>query len=229
MKILRIYVRFLGDADMELFIRTTKIRKPRLKSAAVGLLLAVLTSGGVSVFAHGGEDHGDEKAQPQTTAKGTVSRTARAGDLEVMIKHPQLEPDTELHGRLFITKFATNEPVEGSDISAEIESLDGSIQPVPVEKTDTKGSYTLAIPATPEGNYTVRVKLTADGKADTVSFSSVKFEHPAAETSGSGFAWLTTILFLLAGIAVLGMFACLVYFVWRLAGEKQVSDEAITV
>lgn len=200
-----------------------------LRGLAVALLLSVvvLLDGGSRAFAHGGE--GDEKPQVQTTGKGSVTRSARIGDFEVLLKHSKLEPDTAMQGSLFVTKFETNEPVGGSDIIVEIESADGSVATLPVEKTETAGSYKLMIPAVPEGTYTMRVKLTTGAKVDTASFSGVKFEHPAAETSGSGTAWLITILFVLSGIFVFGLFAGLVYFVWRWADREQVSDEAITV
>ena len=62
------------------------------------------------IFAHGGEDHGDAKPAVTSNQKGMVARTARAGEFEILLKHSPLEPDTETAAKLFITRFATNEP-----------------------------------------------------------------------------------------------------------------------
>ncbi|MGI8467163.1 MAG: hypothetical protein ACR2N3_01800, partial [Pyrinomonadaceae bacterium] len=64
----------------------------------------------VPVFAHGGVDDEKPAATPVSNQKGMVVRTARAGDFEVLLKHSLLEPDTETAAKLFITRFATNEP-----------------------------------------------------------------------------------------------------------------------
>ena len=70
-------------------------------------LSAVLTA---PVSAHGGEDHGDTKPAVTSNQKRIITRTARTGDFEILLKHSPIEPDTETAAKLFITNFATNEP-----------------------------------------------------------------------------------------------------------------------
>jgi len=126
-----------------------------------------------SVSAHGGEDHGE--AKPKTTAsdKGIVSHTARLGDFELMLKHPQMLPDTATAARLFVTEFETNESVDKATPAIEIESANGSITQAAVEKSDAPGSYSVKIPVLPQGSYTIRARLGYDGEIDTATFSGV--------------------------------------------------------
>lgn len=211
-------------------MNSTAMKVLRKKIGVAGIFIFFAMSlGNTIVYAHGGEDHGDAKPQTQTTGKGTVLRIARVGDLEIMIRHFLLEPDTAVQGRLFITKFETNEAVDGSNVKVEIESVNGSVTAIPVEKSDSAGSYLLKMPALPEGAYTLRAKLDAGGKTDTATFSGVRVEHPPTAVNEPGTSWLRIILMLLAGSVFLAMFGGLIYFVWRFAGSEQVVDEAVTV
>ena len=79
-----------------------------------------------AALAHGGEDHGDQKPQTTATEKGIVVQTKRIGDIELMLKHPELLPDTATEGKLFLTKFESNEPAGNTLPVIEIESSNGS-------------------------------------------------------------------------------------------------------
>ena len=81
----------------------------RLALAVAFFLIFALSGNALQIFAHGGEDHGDQKPKTETTGQGTVSRVVRLGDLEVMLKHPVFAPDTATAARLFVTKFETNQ------------------------------------------------------------------------------------------------------------------------
>lgn len=183
------------------------------------------------IFAHGGEDHGDEKPKVATTTKGIVSRNARLGDFEVTLKTPVLEPDATTTARLFITKFETNEAVGDGVPTMEIESSGGAVVQVAVEKTDVAGSYNLKIPALAEGNYTIRTSLKSAKGSDTATFSNVAVAHSEATNAATSGAtsWLGTILLFLVGAIVLGLFGGLFYFAWRMAtGKKQIGEEAVS-
>ena len=192
-------------------------------TAALLLSVALSMTGGVSrVFAHGGEDHGDEKPKTETTTKGTVSHTSRVGDLELMIKHPELEPDTATSGRLFITEFATNAPADKAAPTVEIESGNGAVTQVTIEKTDAVGSFAIKIPALPAGTYTMRAKLTFNGETDTSTFSGVEVKATGAVSSEGFASWVRTALAALAALFVLSLFGALVYFALRgVRGEQQ--------
>ncbi|MGI8882733.1 MAG: hypothetical protein ACR2IA_00620 [Pyrinomonadaceae bacterium] len=181
-----------------------------------------------SVSAHEGEDHGDEKPKAPTTTAGTISRTARLGDVEIMLKHPLLEPDTAAAARLFITKFATNEPFDDANPAVEIEPANGgSVTGIAVEKIEAGGSYILKIPAFPEGAYTIRVKANVGGKIDTTTFSGVEIaHHEAAETSGG--SWLQTLLIGFLLIIGLALFGGLIYFAVKIIRNTQSIEETVS-
>lgn len=189
--------------------------------------LLILLAGGPKVAAHGGEDHGDQKPKTETTSKGSVLRTTRVGDYEVTVKHPPLEPGMQATGSLFVTRFATNEPVDAGAVHVAVEAEGGSITDVAVEKSSTAGGYTLNVPALTEGEYALRVTLAPDGKASTATFSDLEV-HGASAASGSSASWtgwLVTALFLIVGAA---LFAGLVYLSVRVAGRQTFSEEAVS-
>lgn len=191
--------------------------------------LAFWGSGGISkVFAHGGEDHGDEKPKTATTATGTISRTARIGDFEIMIKHPPLEPDAGVAARLFVTKFATNEPFADANPAVEIESASGAVTEIPVAKTESPGAYALKIPALPEGAYTMRAKTTVGGKTDTATFSGVEVAHQEAAAQNGGGSWLRTALTALLFLGALALFGALVYLAARAVKNKPLREETVS-
>ncbi|MDQ3062692.1 MAG: hypothetical protein M3R14_07490 [Acidobacteriota bacterium] len=203
----------------------------KLRSLATALLLSfalALFGNATQVLAHGGEDHGDEKPKTATTTAGTISRTARLSDFEIMLKHSPLEPDAAATGRLFITRFATNEPVGDANPAIEIESATGLVTEIPVEKTDAIGSYVARIPALPEGTYTVRTKaVAASGKTNTATFSGVEIAHQeaAAETGSS---WTQTALMVILFLVALALFGGLAYFALRVFKNKPLGEETVS-
>lgn len=207
-----------------------RVKKQKLVWALWLPLMLFLFGNAPEILAHGGEDHGDAKPKVAATEKGIVSRSAKLGDYEVTLKTPTFEPDTASSGRLFITKFETNEAFGEGSPAVEIESSNGgAIEQAAVEKTDAAGSYSVKIPALPEGNYTVRVSLKTAKGGDTATFSNVEVAHSAGEIAvGSASSWLGAILLFLAGAVVLGLFGSLFYFAWRMAGEKRIGEETIS-
>lgn len=193
------------------------------------MILLILSGNFSDISAHGGEDHGETKAKTETTAKGTVSRSARLGELEILLKHPLLLPDQPAAGRLFLTRFQTNEPFTQVSAEMEIESANNFVTPVTLEKTETPGVFTIKIPALPEGNYTVRAKLTHNGETDTATFSDLEIKNqplPADETE------MSRAQTLLAGFIfsiVLALFGALFYYVLRAdSPEKTVRKETVS-
>jgi hypothetical protein len=196
------------------------------KKFAIALFLLAFWLFGTSaqIFAHGGEDHGDQKPKATTSDKGTVTRSARLGEYELTLKHQFLEPDTSVSAKMFLTKFKTNEAVDNAAAKIEIESaVDGSVTEAAVEKTETAGSYNVKIPALPQGVYTVRARLTYGGETDTATFSNVEVAPaPSAAVDGSAMSLARTALIAFVFALVLALFGGLIYFVWNFAGA---SDE----
>jgi hypothetical protein len=195
-----------------------------LRRAAAAALSSLFFLAGVSsVAAHGGEDHGDEKPKTATTDKGTVTRSMRLGSYEITFKHPALAPDQAASGKIFVTKFDTNEAATEATPAVEIEAANGAVSEAAVEKTDAAGSFAVKMPALAEGVYAIRVKLTYAGETDTATFSGVEVSSEAAgNAAGGASSWISTVLLFLLAAIILGAFAGLFYLVWKTAGGERV-------
>lgn len=205
-------------------------RGNRTKSIAAWLAVASMI---VSVFsqmayAHGGEDHGDTQPKVTTSEKGSVSRSSRIGKIEIMVKHPVLEPDVATAGNLFITDYQTNSAYGKADVAVEVESASGTTTTVSAVKAEQAGVFGLKIPALPEGSYTMRVKVTYDGATDTVTFSGVSVEHPTSGDRETGMSWLRTALLALTGSLVLILFAGLFFVLWRSSDTQEIQGETVS-
>lgn len=197
---------------------------------ATSFLIFAILGNLPQVFAHGGEDHGDAKPKTQTTDKGTVLHSSRLGDLEVMLKHPLFKPDTAMAARLFVTKFETNEAFKDVAPAVEIESANGSVTQGVIEKSETAGVFSVKFPALPEGNYTIRTKLTHDGETDTATFSGVEVKNQLlTEVENGGISWLRTFSIGFVFLIVLGLFGALSYFVLRFSSTGEpINNETIS-
>lgn len=183
------------------------------------------------IFAHGGEDHGDAKPAVASNQKGIITRTARAGDFEILLKHSPLEPDTATAAKLFITNFATNEPFADVNPIVEITAKDGKTFEASEVKAEAPGSFSFKLPPLPEGGYTVLAKLNAAGRTDSATFSGIVVEHSeaAASSSASG-SWLRTALMILTAAVILGLLGGLIFYAFRFAPNGPVSsEEAVSV
>ncbi len=190
---------------------------------------ALLFGSALQIFAHGGEDHGDQKPKASTNEKGTVTRTARLGEYELTFKHPFFVPDSATSVKLFVTRFQTNEPIEKASARIEIESANGSFTEASIEKTETAGSYKVKIPALPQGTYTVRAKLTYGGETDTATFTGVEVAPAPIAPAESNLSWARTALISFVFALVLALFGGLIYFVWHFAdGGESLKEESVS-
>ena len=201
----------------------------RFGLGAAFFLFFTLSGNAPQIFAHGGEDHGDQKPKTETTGKGTVSRFIRLGDLEVMLKHPVFAPDTAATALLFVTKFETNQGFADVAPAIEIESSSGSVTATKIEKTDTAGIFNVSFPALPNGTYTIRAKLTHGGETDTATFSGVEITNAPVTSAESGaMSWARTVLIGFIFTIVLALFGGLIYFVLRLGAGEPLNEETVT-
>jgi len=175
---------------------------------ALSILLAI-TIGGAEVFAHGGEDHGDQKAPVVSKGTNMIVRVARAGDLEVVIKDPPIEPDKETAARIFITHFATNEPVSGAKV---VVVLQGS---APVEvaagPSTTPGMYDVKLPPLPQGQYKLLARIEHDGENMTAEYGSLAVAPLPVSPSSALATWARTALLILGGLTVLVILGAFIY------------------
>jgi hypothetical protein len=198
-----------------------------ITSSKLVLALMILFLGSTTSFvqAHGGEDHGDQKPKTTSNEKGTVSHSTRLGDVELMIKHPALEPDVATQAQLFVTNFETNEPVGNVAAAVEIESANGAVTTATVEPGAQPGVYNIKLPAFPEGNYVVRARITYKGETDTATFSGVRVEPRAVATKGGASSWLASAGILIVFGFVVTLLAGLGFLVWNFAGKGAVRNE----
>lgn len=87
------------------------------------LLAAVLSLPLTSVFAHGGEDHGEAQALP-TNTRSLPSAEAKSTDFELFT---QLQGDTLT---VYLDSYSDNQPVIGASIEVESEAFKASLQAV---------------------------------------------------------------------------------------------------
>jgi len=208
-------------------------RRSTTKRVRAGLVLGLLglfLSSTIVVLAHGGEDHGDQKPKTTSNAKGTVTHSTRLGDLEVMIKHPTLEPDLATQGQMFVTSFATNEPVAKVAAAVEIETSNGLVMTANVEGAGQPGVYILRIPALPQGTYVVRANLTYKGETDTATFSAFQVEPKAIAADGGSPTFLRSAGILVVFGSVIVLLAGLGFLVWNVTDRSSIrNEEAVSV
>lgn len=197
--------------------------------AMIFLLSFCLFGNAAQILAHGDEDHGEAKPATATTTAGTITRTAQLGEYEIMLKHSLLEPDAAAAGRLFITKFSTNEAADNATPALEIESASGAVTQIAVEKTAAVGSYVARIPALTDGTYTIRTNLTHGGETDTATFSGVEIKHQETAAAATGSSWTQTALMVLLFAVALGLFGGLAYFAVRVFKNKPLGEETVSV
>ncbi len=215
---------------MNLFGQKTSTATKRRRAGLTLVLLVLFSSSTNVVWAHGGEDHGDQKPKTTSSAKGTVSHSTRLGDLEVMIKHPTLEPDVATQGQMFVTSFATNEPVGNVATAVEIETSTGLVMTANVEGGGQPGVYNLRIPALPKGTYVVRANLTYKGETDTATFSAFQVQPKALAADGQLPSFLRSAGILTVFGLVIVLLAGLGFMVWNTTGRGSIrNEEAVSV
>jgi len=183
---------------------------------SVVLLVLLMSSLAPAIFAHGGEDHGDKK--PAVTAgTGMIARTARAGDYEVLLKHPALEPLREHAARIFITRYDTNEPVKDAAVKLGIASKEGAPVYVNAKPSPRPGEFEIVLPPLDLGSYKLSVDATAGGANGTAELGAVAVEEAKAmpgTESGNAFGVWGTLLWLM-GVAALAMVSLKGFLAWR--------------
>lgn len=192
-----------------------------------GLLIILFTSS-TSILAHGGEDHGDKPAQTTASTKGTITHTKRIDDIEVTLKHPELVPDTASSGKLFLTQFQTNGPLDGATAVIEFEGTDGSVVHTVVAKTDEPGIFTVSVPALTQGAYVIRATITTKGQTDTATFSGVEVRSAATGITGSLYGWARSLLVGVVFLLLASLFIALIYLIMRTSASQEIEGEALS-
>jgi len=158
------------------------MKHERLSVALLALLILALAP---VIFAHGGEDHGNKKPVA-ATGTGMIARTARAGDYEVLLKHPALEPLHEHTARIFVTRYDTNEPVKDAAVKLGITSKEGAPVNVNAKPSSRPGEFEIVLPPLDQGSYNLSVDVTVGGTNGTANYGTVTVEEAKATTTESG-------------------------------------------
>lgn len=193
--------------------------------------IAVFIISPATVFAHGGEDHGDQK--PQTVSPGTnmIVHVARAGDFEIVIKHSPVEPDKEMVARVFVNRFANNEPVTGAKPVVTLTN-DGS-SPVDLTATasTTPGMYEVKLPPLPKGQYKLAARIESNGETKTASLSTLEVTPQPVAASATIASWARTALIalaLLVGLGVIGFIGLVIYRASQASRRARITGETAT-
>lgn len=200
----------------------------RKKIAAFSMLIVITTSLSSSVFAHGGEDHGDQKAPTVSAGTNMIVHVARAGDFEIVIKHAPVDPDKEMVARVFVNRFANNEPVTGAK-PVIILTSDGS-SPVELTATasSTPGMYDVKLPPLPKGQYKLAARVDSNGESKTASLSALEVApQPVAATAVIA-SWARTglmVLGVIVGIGVIGLIGVVIYRAAQTSRRERIEGE----
>ena len=193
-------------------------RTVRHKFAVIALLFAVV-SPGVKVWAHGGEDHGEKKpAEAVSAGANMVARVVRVGDYEVTIKHPNVEPDKESVGRVFVTRYATNEPVTDAKVVVIEQDSSGAPVEVVAAPTSTPGIYEVKLPPMRQGECSLSARIEVGGKSMVADFGAMMVAPPQAAMTSGVALWARTVLIvfglfvLLGGLALVAVYYVIPYF-----------------
>lgn len=189
------------------------------------VVLAASLSSGATVFAHGTEDHG-EKAPVVSKGTNMIVRVARVGDLEVVIKDPPIEPDKETSARVFITHFATNEPVLGAKVVVILQG-DTPIEVAAVPST-TPGMYEVKLPPLPQGQYKLVARIAHDGENKMAEYGSLAVAPLPVSSSSALATWARTALLILGGLTIVGVGGAFIYRLLPATRRSRIRGEAAT-
>lgn len=207
--------------------KANSIRSIRAKrKSLIFVSLSIILFGNASqILAHGGE----EETAPTVKTGGTEQvRTVRINDFEVTMKNAAIEPDTAASARIFLTRFATNEPVTNAKVWLTIERQNNQTDDIEAVAADTPGTFLVTLPPIPQGTVRFRVRVEAAGATANASLGDINIAHDEAAAASDGVvvsSWGGAALIAFVFALVLMLLGGLVYFVWRFAGEGEPARE----
>ena len=154
------------------------------------------------------------------------TRTAHVGEWEVAIKHPVIEPDHEVAARVFVTQFATNEPIEGARVFMRFGN--DTAQEIAATAGKMAGVYEVKLPPLPKGQYSLAARIEVGGASETVQFGQVEVTTPPLAAVESSNSWARTGLIVLAVLAALMALGVVCYRLSQGRGRGRIKEEAVT-
>ena len=207
------------------FIQTKQMKKLLPTLVAFSF---ILTAPAQFVFAHGGEDHGEKK--PATVVPGTnmVVHVARAGDFEVVIKHAPVEPDKEMVARVFVSRFANNEPVTGAKPVVTLTSDGNSPVELTATASATTGMYEVKLPPLPKGQYKLAARVDYNGETKTAALSALEVAPQPVAAISVVASWARSALIALGalvGIGLIGLIGMVIYRAAQASRRERIEGE----
>ncbi len=193
------------------------------------LLLAFLAMPVKSVMAHGGEDHGEKKTTVAPAGEGMTARVVRVGDFEVTIKHPNVEPGQEALARVFVTRFATNEPIGDAKINVVVDdAATGGPVEVAAVPTTTPGIYEAKLPPMAQGECNISARVIIGGESMVADYGAMQVMIAPAEASAGIALWARTALIFLAILIALGVIGVTGFFGFRHFRRNRLGEQSAT-
>lgn len=160
----------------------------------------------IPALGHGGEDHSEDAAKVVSEAGAKVVRTATAHEMEIVVKHDSVVPDTPWQAELFLTDAATNAPIADAKITLIVGSVRTSAAP-----GEIAGMSLADVSAQPAGAYDLAVQVERGGETFDVKVGALTIAAPTAVPVGSRFAFspfsfvISAFFLVIAGIWVVAL------------------------
>lgn len=164
------------------------------------LATAGLLAFGQPVSAHGGEDHRATPVRPEAVQPADVTRTASTAHFELVLRLPPLQPGREAHAHLYVSDYATNQPIAKARIAIEWgEGLTGVAMP-----SSEAGIYDTTLTLPRRGELSPLVTIQAGDASDLITLDPIPLASPAPESRRRPVPVLAGVsLLALAGTALL--------------------------
>jgi hypothetical protein len=194
--------------------------------AAILITFALLLGQSAMVFAHGGEDHGDQK--PVAPSAGQMNtKLAKAEGLEVLVKYPTPKPTEDTLLRVFVTDSKTNAPIAGVNVAmvlnfagktetatvssfgvvhADANAIDAVATP-----TDAPGIYEAHVVFPEVGQYNIALRLAGANINQEMAITGVAV--PARVAASNGSRAIPVTLIILFGLLLISLIAA-AYLMW---------------
>lgn len=188
----------------------------------LGIFSFLFFSFSLFVFAHGGDDHGEEGDLPVAQTGQLNSKLAKTSNAEILLKYPTPIVQTETSVRIFVTDLTTNEPISNAQIKLNFNFL-GNLQTSKISygtvyadaanfeavatTTNSPGIYQTKVTFPQVGNYGLKMRIVGSNiDANTTISGIVALEKQVVVSSIN---W-QQIIFI--GSLTIG----LVFFIWLL-------------
>lgn len=157
-------------------------------------------------WTHGDEDHGGPAPAPvPMSAEDSATESASSETFELVIKHTLLSPGKEETLKLFLSDFATNQPVEKAQI--ELTAKGAGEAKAAVTESEIHGIYEGKISFPLKGEYQATIHVRSGELEDTIIIDGISVGAKGSNTGSRAFLYKATkwLLILAAIIAVLAV------------------------